>query len=150
MPELAEMALMAVQYDPYLVNAVPDNQLSAAMIKEVITQDLSLLRRFDHSLVEHVPQIESLLVEAIRNIETVKRDAFSELAADEGSKALALEDAKANALTHVPADLRTAAVCEAAIQLHPGNRKFVPQSLQQTAGEMRSEPKRTHRSRFSR
>ena len=150
MPELGELALRAVQQDPYLINSVPDNQLSPVMFKEVIPQDLSLLRRFDHSFVKHVPQLEFMLVQAIRNMETMKQDALSDLAVDEGSKALALDDAKSHALTHIPAELRTAAVCEAAIQLHPGNRQFVPQSLQQTVGEMLSEPKRTHRSRFSR
>ena len=144
-PEFAEVADRAVAYSPYLVLKVPDNQLTVPMLRETIGCDFSLLRRFPTSFLQGVPGIEELLVDTLRHFD---RQTFMQPAvgyADEGSVALDLELAKADALSHVPESLRSKRVCQEAVRLHAANEQYVPVGV-----SLREEPMRAVASRMRR
>lgn len=127
--EFRNVGVQAVQANIQNITHLPSQFLENWMIEKTLKEDMSLLEFIPDNKVMSVPDIEQKMLDAVLNYRQQTIFHSSDLPGEYGLVAVEQEKAK-EMLKHIPEDLRTEAICKAAVQISDKNKRFVPEEIQ--------------------
>lgn len=127
-PEFEQKAKQAFLDDPYNIQSIPDKYKDDSMLEVVVKTDMELLSHLPLNLLN-----EEVLIEGLKKY---RQQAVFGIDFRSGIETPAYinfeQDEHTQSLQYIPTELRTEAVCCAAMEANPCNLKYVPTPILQS------------------